>query len=502
MSTPRHLIAPENLTLDGVVAWHASRQPESIALEPHNEKPITWEWLARAVQGTAEELACKIARGEIVGIVCEDSIEFHVLLNALWRCGAKVLLISRTWGANVVTDLVRLTGVSVIFCTDSNWLPYVALKQRVPFPLPRLSNLELSPPNAGIDDIALIASTSGTTENPKCVAIRHRQIRAAYRTALMVHDFSNIRQAASLFPLNGIGVLGVCFLFPREVGVSTRIYPPFSLSNIQRSWHDIITREVDFIYLVPPLVRMLGALPQSSFERSCRVLAFCASAPVAQDELRRLEERFPVRVFNVYGLTEMTFAVFFGCREDDDYASGSIGYPCGIEARLLNNRGEPISGSGKGELLLRGPMLTDGYLHNSEATQMVWKNGWLHTGDLAERDTAGRYYICGRLKDAVIRGGVLTYFYELEHYLSRAPGVVDAIAFKGRDLPSGDELCVVVQACKPISRNNILAWIREHVGLDKVPNALFVWDGELPRNSNGKVMRQTLSELHRSGGLR
>ena len=67
-------------------------------------------------------------------------------------------------------------------------------------------------------------------------------------------------------------------------------------------------------------------------------------------------------------LTELTFAVFFGCRDHDGLASDSIGYPIGIEARILTDEGAFINGPGRGELHIRGPMLTGGYLRNPNST--------------------------------------------------------------------------------------------------------------------------------------
>jgi acyl-CoA synthetase (AMP-forming)/AMP-acid ligase II len=274
------------------------------------------------------------------------------------------------------------------------------------------------------------------------------------------------------------------------------------MGNIQRSWRTVLGGEIDFVYVVPPLVRLLGALPPATDTHGTdRVLVFCAAAPVQQEELRTLERKFSVTVFNVYGLTELTFAVFFGCRDHDGLASDSIGYPIGIEARILTDEGAFIDGPGRGELHIRGPMLTDGYLRNPGSTSLVWDNGWLRTGDLAEREENGRYFIRGRLRDTVIRGGVLCYLNELEHYLRRAPGVIDACAFKGRDLPSGDELCAVVHVAQWVPPADLVRWVREHVGCDKIPDALFVWTSELPRNSNGKVLRHSLAEMHRTGRL-
>jgi len=248
------------------------------------------------------------------------------------------------------------------------------------------------------------------------------------------------------------------------------------------------------------MVRLINTLSATPAAQP-RLLAFCSAAPVAEAELRRLESKFPVRVFNSYGLTELTFAVFFGCRSDDGEASESIGLPIGIDARLVDDDGAPVTGSGTGELHIRGPMLTDGYLYNDRATAATWDNGWLKTGDIAHRDAQGRYYIRGRKKDVVLRGGYTYYLHELEHYLRRSPAVVDACAFKGRDLPSGDELCVVVQVSDDVDAHHFLDWIRANMGVTKVPDSLYVWRRGLPRNSNGKVQRNVLSQMHRDGSM-
>ena len=502
--TPDENIAPPDLTLDGVLAHWALARPDRTVLEydrAYDSAPpsMTWARLEGHVRAAASRL--EVDHGEVVGVVCDHSPEFHVLVNALWRRGAATLLISRTWGAAVVSDLLRLLRCRRVYADQSPeaWADSPGRWER----LPALASSDAPDRRSAgnPDDIAIVATTSGTTDNPKCVPITHRQIRSAYRTCLGIHDLTSVRRAASIFPLNGIGVMGVCFLLPREVGACTRVYRPFSMANIRDTWERLLHDDVGFVYLVPPVVRLLNHLPPPG-PRADRILCFCASAPVQEHELRALEAACPVRVFNSYGLTEMTFAVFFGCREPDGLASESIGSPIGIEARLVDADGHDITGPGVGEILLKGPMLTSGYMHNPAATAEAWRGGWLVTGDLGERDGAGRYFIRGRLRDSVVRGGVLLYLHELEHYLRRCPGVVDACAFKGRCLPSGDELCAVVQVSGPTERAALMSWARDNIGRDKVPNALFVWERDLPRNSNGKVMRRTLAEMYQNGELR
>ncbi len=497
------IVAPLELKLDGVVAYWAQSRADQIVLEydPVYQMPaLTWGEFEQYIQGMAQVLSASIEPGDKVGLVCDDSIDFHILIDALWRCGAAVLLINRSWGTAVVEDLIQITECQLVFCKDETISVGKGSIPQLPYP-------ELHKPQSpwlidagAIDDVAIMAATSGS-DKPRCVAITHRMLRLAYRSCMSVHNFDEIRQTASLFPLNGIGVLSVCFLLLREVGASTFVLPPFSMLTIQTSWEAVLTRNVNFVYLIPPVVRLLNILPPSHLGKP-PILAFCGSAPIQRHELQQLETKFPVAIHNIYGLTEMSFAVFFGCRDVDGTATDSIGYPVGFETKLVDEEGNLIEGAGRGELYLKGPMLTKGYIGNLTDTNLTWHNDWLKTGDIAERNLARQYFIRGRVKDVIIRGGILYYLYELEHYLGKAPHVIDACAFKGRNLPSGDEICVVVQVDRPTLSKVLLEWIQEQIGKDKVPNKLFIWEQELPKNSNGNGLRSSLEEMYLAGSLR
>jgi acyl-CoA synthetase (AMP-forming)/AMP-acid ligase II len=481
-----------------VIAYWAARRPDGVALylPGPRRSSVSWAEFESLIRGGAVDLGHDLRRGDVVAVLCDESLEFHALVNALWRCGVAVLLVNRTWGSELVNDLVDLVDCSLLFVPPGFSQTTRRVQVRA-FPKLRPSSARAEEPEAPGNSIAIYAATSGTTDDPRCVAVTHSKIRYAYRSCLSVHDFSEVRLAASLFPLNGLGILGMCFLFPREVGAGTRVFPPFSMANIADTWEAVTHGDVDFVYLVPPLVRLLNTLPPST-EADPRLRAFCASAPVTRDELQTLELRYPVVAYNVYGLTEVTFAVFFGCRGDNGRATDSIGFPHRIDARIVDETGLPLTGPARGEIHLRGPMLTDGYVKNETATAETFVDGWLHTGDLAERDAEGRYYISGRKKEVVIRGGVLFYLHELEHYLRRAPDVIEACAFVGRQLPSGDELCAVVQTADDVESRVLMEWLRESVGAEKVPNILVATTDELPRNSNGKVLRRVVAERYRS----
>ncbi len=504
MNTASLEVAPLDFTLDEVISFWARKKPDFPALEcdsTNGVKVFTWAELEEYIQGLTEELRQTLARGDAAAVVCDDNIDFHILVNALWRSGVSVMLINRTWGTQVVEDMLNLTNCDIVYSSRDLDVERYPQYRVTKFPDRRQPSIACAVIKGNPDDVAIYATTSGTTDNPKCLAITHKMIRTAYFSCITVRDFCKVKRAASLFQLNGIGVMGVCFLLPREVGAATRVFPPFSITNVRTSWETLFSDKIDFVYLVPALVRLLNGI-DITIGDSCEVMAFCAAAPVENDELLTFEKKYPIIIYNTYGLTEMTFAVFFGCREDNGQASNSIGYPKGIEARIVDADGSVVMGPTIGELHLSGPMLTHGYIDNPSATAQTWIKGWLKTGDIAERNADGRYFIRGRLKDAVIRGGILYYLHELEYYLRRGPNVIDACAFKGRDLPSGDELCVLIHVKNPIDRAEMLCWIRKNIGEEKVPNALIAWQKELPRNSNGKVLRNMLADMYLDGELR
>ncbi|OOO33548.1 UNVERIFIED_ORG: hypothetical protein BTE55_09830 [Rhizobium sophorae] len=500
--------APESLSLDGVVRFWAERRPGATALSyaDNSEPGMDWRAFEQHIAHVAAMLEPEIEFGQPVGVVCADSAAFHVLVNALWRLGAGVVLIDRNWGPAIVSDLIRLVDCHRIYAPNTWQALGDAQAQILPFPhfphfdTARCNFPKLKRPLPRHDTTALYATTSGTTDNPKCVAVTHGRIRSAYRVCLDARDLTQVSRAACLFEINSLGILGVCFLLPREIGAETKVYRSFSLSTISDTWGRVFEDGIDFVYLVPALVRLVRSVRLPT-RPSRRVLAFCSAAPVTEGELRTLEARFEIEAYNIYGLTELSFAVFFGERSSNGGPSDSIGRAIGIEARLIDAVGADVKGPGRGELLIRGPMLSDGYLHNADATRRCWDAGWLRSGDLAERDEAERYFIRGRLKDVVLRGGYTYYLGELEHYLRRAPGVIDVCAFRGRDLPSGDELCVVAQVDRSVASADLFAWIEANMGRTKLPNSLCIWKRALPRNSNGKIQRSVLVDLHLSGQL-
>jgi fatty-acyl-CoA synthase len=146
-----------------------------------------------------------------------------------------------------------------------------------------------------------------------------------------------------------------------------------------------------------------------------------------------------------------------------------------------------------GELLVRGPNVFPGYWRNDQATASTLRGGWLHTGDVVERDEEGYYTIKGRLKEMFISGGENVYPAEVESALHEHPRVQDAAVVGVPDERWGEVGAAFVVADDGVTEDELIEWCRARLARYKVPKSVQFVE-LLPRNSMGKVQKSELTE--------
>jgi fatty-acyl-CoA synthase len=196
-----------------------------------------------------------------------------------------------------------------------------------------------------------------------------------------------------------------------------------------------------------------------------------------------------------YGLTEAAPNVLCLPPEDAKRKLGFAGKPYPhVEVALRDDgTGRLLEGAATGELVVRGPNVFSGYWRNPKATAAAFTDGWLSTGDVAERDEEGFYRIAGRIKEMVISGGENVYPAEIEDVLHAHPDVVEAAVVGVPDERWG-EACAAFVVLRDGATTSAAA-LAEHCGERlarfKVPKTFTVVD-ELPRSSMGKVLKADL----------
>jgi long-chain acyl-CoA synthetase len=343
-------------------------------------------------------------------------------------------------------------------------------------------------------DPALLMYTSGTTGQPKGVVLSHANLLAAARAVADWHGLTPEDRVLSSLPLYHINGQVIATIAPFVSGGS--IVAPHRFS-VKDWWGLVETHRCTWINMVPTIIAYLlnaadgapASLPAVRFGRS-------ASAPLPPDHHRAFEARFGIPVIEAMGMTECASVVF--CNPHDARRRhGSPGLPCGVEAGVVGPDGAFLGDGLQGEIVLRGPNVMAGYLKAPEKTaEAIDAAGWLRTGDLGHRDADGFYFVTGRLKELIIKGGENIAPREIDETLLRHPAVLEAAAFGIPDANYGQEIAAAVIA-KPgaaLAEDDLRAWCLRELGPYKTPRRWFVVD-ELPKGPSGKVQRLKLAEL-------
>ena len=347
------------------------------------------------------------------------------------------------------------------------------------------------------DSLALLMYTSGTTGKPKGVMLTQSNLVANARTISAEHRLGPADRVTAILPLYHINAFAVTMLAPLAHGGSLVMPPRFSAGKF---WDMAVRHECTWINVVPTIVSFLlegAAPPRESLSR----IRFCrsASAPLPPEHLLAFQRKFGIGVIETMGLTETVAPAFSNPYEPELRKVGAVGRPSGCEARIVDEKGVEKPDGEPGEVVIRGPQVTPGYYKNPAATQgAFFPGGWFRSGDVGVRDADGFFYITGRIKELIIKGGENIAPREIDEVLLKHPAVMDAAAVGVPDKHYGQEVvaCVIRREGHDCTADELREFCATHLGKFKTPKAIhFV--PELPRGPSGKVQRLKLVDLLR-----
>jgi acyl-CoA synthetase (AMP-forming)/AMP-acid ligase II len=338
------------------------------------------------------------------------------------------------------------------------------------------------------DDLAEILYTSGTTGLPKGVAIRHSN---SAMVTLTEPTYSGMvwLHASPMFTFAGL-----TFVYqPMRMGMRTVYQPKFEAGEFLRLVEE---HKVFSVFLVPAMAELLAKHDDfASADLSSVQLCSIGSAPVAPATLARLQERMPhAAVSNSYSMTEAGAAYCVLPKGELEKRRGSVGLPLPpTKIRIVREDGSDADPDEVGEVLVKPPGKQREYFRDPEASAEIWKDDWLHTGDLGKLDADGYLYIVGRMKDMIIRGGFNIYAVDIENVLFEHPDVREAAVVGVPHEVLGEDVAafVVARDGASLSADDVIGFCKERLADYKVPRLVEFRD-ELPRNATGKVLKREL----------
>ncbi len=432
----------------------------------------------------------RILLGAMAGGYCVNPVNLlsqpEQMRYVIDHCDARLVFASPEWGAKV-REIVRGIGRSIEVVEvdpDAPALPGEDARDAT-FRLPGVA------PEA----LALLMYTSGTTGKPKGVMLAQANLAANAHAIGAEHRLGPSDRVTAVLPLYHINAFAVTMLAPIAHGGSLAMPPRFSAG---RFW-DLATRHgCTWLNLVPTMVSYLleGRVPP---RESLRHVRFCrtASAPLPPEHLLAFQDKFGIGVIETMGLTETVAPAFSNPWEPAKRKVGSVGKPSGCEARIVDENGRPVPDGTPGEIAIRGPQVTPGYYKNETATRAAFfPDGWFRSGDVGVRDADGYFFVTGRIKELIIKGGENIAPREIDEVLLRHPAVLDAAAVGIPDRHYGQEImaCVIRRPGVECTAEELVSFCVERLGRYKTPKAIRFVE-ELPRGPSGKVQRLKLVDL-------
>jgi long-chain acyl-CoA synthetase len=256
---------------------------------------------------------------------------------------------------------------------------------------------------------------------------------------------------------------------------------------------EIIARDKVTIFEGVPTMYAAMLHHRASAEADTSSLRTCISGGAAMpvEIMRGFEQTFGCMILEAYGLSETSPVASFN-HPDRVRKPGSIGTPMeGVGMRVVDTDGGELPVGEAGEIAIRGHNVMKGYWGKPEATAEAIPDGWFRTGDLAKVDDDGYFFIVGRLKDLIIRGGYNVYPREIEEVLHEHEAVAEVAVIGIPHAELGEEIGAAVQL-KPgaaATPAELRAFARQRVAAYKYPRH-FWFVRELPKGPTGKILHR------------
>lgn len=358
-----------------------------------------------------------------------------------------------------------------------------------------------------LEDEALIVYTSGTTGPPKGVVLTVENLLTDADAIADWHHFGVNDRLMCVLPIHHVNGIVVTLLTPFYCKGSLVLNRKFKSVTFWRRLHE---EHVTCVSVVPTLLEfLLDAKEDLSPYRLDRFKGFiCGAGPLLKETAIRFEDLFHFPIFHGYGLSETTC---YSCFLPDDlsrdehrhwlrdYEFPSIGVPLRRNTMtILNDKGYPLPEMSRGEICIRGGTVCAGYFKRDDANEAAFKWGWFRSGDegFYARDKQGRpfFFISGRLKELIIRGGVNISPLEIDDALKSHPLVRFAMAIPFEHRYYGEEIAAYVVPRDDVpspTEEELLEHCRRLLPFSRCPKVIF-FGQEIPYTSTGKPKRLEL----------
>lgn len=468
--------------------------PNRIAIKTENEE-ISFLTLHNNVLKKAYQLTFSgIQKGDVVSVLMKNSARMVEVIHALKYIGAVTVLLNIKLTSSELEFQVSDSGTKIILTEDVliEKVNKIKIEKVLVTELQQLPEKECHIEEYySLDLTDTIMYTSGTTGRPKGVIHtygNHWWSAIGSSLNLGLHHDDCWLLSVPMFHISGLSILYRSVIY----GIPAVIQEGFDPKKANDA---IMKQGVTIMSIVSVmLTRVLDELGDEQYPDSFRCMLL-GGGPAPKPLLEKCIAR-NIPVFQTYGMTETASQVVTLAPEYSISKLGSAGKPLFPVQIKIEKEGTPAMPNVVGEIVVKGPNVTRGYLNRMDATKTSIVDGWLYTGDIGYLDEEGFLFVMDRRSDLIISGGENIYPAELEAVLLAHPSILEAGVTGVDDVNWGQVPAAFVRKEEGISltEDEIITFCNERLARYKIPKHIYFVD-HLPRNASNKLLRRKLIEL-------
>jgi len=493
---------------------NAVRSPKSPAV--FGSAQLTYAQLDRRSNQIAHYLNTFLTKGDRIALFVANRSEVVEVMGGIAKAGCIYVGLNFRLGSVELQQIFENSEPSLVITDEEHLGQIEMLAEEIDIPVLNLDSKKWEDEIAAMPELVpdtlhevhyeddfCIVYTSGTTGRPKGVLFDHGRAIQHATVACIEYEIDSEARYLIQIPHNSSVNITIVPCLTVGAALSFRDSRNFDPVGFAR---EVEEQGVTHSFLVPTqLMRILDRLPHEADQKlSGLVTLGYGSSPISPDRLRELVDRFGCIFNQLYGMAEIA-SIGTILRKNDHMIGlndrpellSSCGQPShAVHVRVVDKSGEDVPIGDRGEVIFAGPHVMKGYYRDTQRTEEVLIDGWMHSGDIAEVTEDGFIFIVDREKNLIIRGGLNIAPTEIENVLYRHEDILDATVIGVPDPEWGEAVVAVVALTHEANvtaedlrlhcRNSELTSI-------KIPERIEIWEA-LPKNAVGKISKNQIRE--------
>ncbi|MDQ0216562.1 O-succinylbenzoic acid--CoA ligase [Oikeobacillus pervagus] len=436
-----------------------------------------------------------LQKGDFAAVLLKNKPTTIFIIHAFQQLGVPTVLLNHRLTAQELNFQLKDSHAKLLVCDDE----FDSLSLQLPNDCQKvlLHQIDLTSTSSfrseyDLDEICTIMYTSGTTGNPKGVKQsygNHWWSAMGSSLNLGLYEQDIWLCAVPLFHISGYSILMRSVIY----GMTVHLFEHFNEQKINEL---LVKGEGTIISVVSTMLQRLLHDQTEPYHSRFRCMLL-GGGPAPKPLLEQCRDK-GIPVFQTYGMTETASQIVTLPPEYSLEKLGSAGKPL-FPVQIMIMEGEAILSPHKaGEIIVKGPNVTSGYLHREDANRESFKDGWFHTGDIGYLDEEGFLFVLDRRSDLIISGGENVYPAEIEATLLSHPQVEEAGVIGVKDEKWGEVPVAFLVAKQRAEKEELSHFCRERLAKFKTPKE-FIYVEELPRNASKKLLRRELRAIFLKG---